>query len=65
MLDGQGNYSMAKLEAYDDAWAKDCHSGLEWEVLSLKMDQEERDAALVISIALNKKTRRCDENVSP
>jgi len=31
-------YSMAKLKYYDDAWAKDCHSGLEWEMLSWKMD---------------------------
>ena len=49
------NYSMAKLKSYDDAWAKDCHSGLEWEMLSWKMDVEEPDAALIISIALNKK----------
>ena len=55
MLDDQGNYIMAKFEAYDDAWAKDCHSGLEWEVLSWKMDEEEPEAALIISIALNKK----------
>ena len=48
-------YSMAKLKYYDDAWAKDCHSGLEWEMLSWKMDVEEPDAALIISIALNKK----------
>ena len=50
-----GNYSLEKLETYDDAWAKDCYSGLEWEVLSWKMDEEEPEAALVISIALNKK----------
>ena len=55
ILDDQGNYSMAKLKSYDDARAKDCHSGLEWEMLSWKMDLEEPDAALIISIALNKK----------
>ena len=56
-LDDQGNYSMAKLKVYDGEWAKDCHSGLEWEVLSWKMDEEEPEAALIISIALNKKTK--------
>ena len=47
ILDDDGNYSMAK----------DCHSGLEWELLSWKMDVEEPDGALIISIALNKKTK--------
>ena len=50
-----GNYSLEKLETYDSTWAKECYSGLEWEVLSWKMDVEEPEAALVISIALNKK----------
>ena len=35
-LDDQGNYSITKLESYDEAWAKECHSGLEWELLSWK-----------------------------
>lgn len=51
----QGNYSMEKLTNYDVAWANDCHSGLQWEMLAWKMDEEEPDAALIISIALNKK----------
>ena len=46
---------MATLKSHDDAWAKDCHSGLEWELLSWKMDEEEPGAALIVSIALNKK----------
>ena len=55
ILDDQGNYSLEKLKSYDVAWANDCHSGLAWEILSWKMDEEEPDAALIISIALNKK----------
>ena len=57
ILDDQGNYSMANVKSHDDAWAKDCHSGLEWELLSWKMDEEEPDAALIISISFNKKTK--------
>ena len=55
ILEKTGNYSVDKLETYDSTWAKECYSGLEWEVLSWKMDVEEPEAALVISIALNKK----------
>ena len=39
----------------DDEWAQGCFRGLEWEVLSWKMDVEEPNAAQAISIALNKK----------
>ena len=46
---------MEKLKSYDEAWAKDCHSGLEWEMLSWQLDVEEPEGALIISIALNKK----------
>ena len=55
ILDNNRNYSLEKLRAHDDEWAQGCYSGLEWEVLSWKMDVEEPDAALIISIALNKK----------
>lgn len=55
MLDDNGNYSLAKVEAHDEAWARDCQSGLDWEMLSWKMDEEDPDAAQIISIALNKK----------
>ncbi|MDA8583546.1 hypothetical protein N9L68_04915 [bacterium] len=40
MLDDQDNYIIAILEADDEAWAKGCHSGLEWEKLYWKMDVE-------------------------
>lgn len=46
---------MEKLRVHDDEWAQACFRGLEWEVLSWKMDIEEPGAAQVISIALNKK----------
>ena len=55
ILDDDGNYCLVKVQAHDDAWARDCHSGVGWELLSWKMDEEEPDAALIISIALNKK----------
>ena len=54
ILDDLGNYSMDKLKAHDPEWAQSCHAGVEWEVLSWKMDVEEPEAALLISIALNK-----------
>ena len=55
ILDDNGKYSLVKVQSHDDAWARDCHSGLVWEMLSWKMDVEEPEAALVISIALNKR----------
>ena len=55
ILDADGTYSMEKLEDHDKPWCDLCHTGLRWEVLSWKMDAEEPDGALVISIALNKK----------
>ena len=57
ILDDNGNYSLVKVEAHDEAWARDCHRGLVWEILSWKMDTEEPGAAQIISIALNKKTK--------
>ena len=41
MLDDQGNYCITEVKYYDDASANACHSGLEWELLSWKMDEEE------------------------
>ena len=55
ILNADGNYSMAKLEKYDKSWHELCLTGIRWEVLTWKMDVEEPDAALVISIALSKK----------
>ena len=55
ILDHNGNYSLEKLRVHDDEWAQACFRGLEWEVLSWKMDMEEPGAAQIISIALNKK----------
>ena len=55
IVDDEGNYSMEKLKLHDSEWAQSCVAGLEWEVLSYKMDEEEPDAAQIISIALNKK----------
>ena len=55
LLDDNGNYCLTKVQSHDKEWARACHSGLEWEKLSWKMDVEEPDAALIISIALNKK----------
>ena len=55
ILDEKGNYTLVKVEAHDEAWAQDCRTGLVWEMLSWKMDDEEPGAAQTISIALNKK----------
>ena len=55
LLDDQGNYTLERVRAHDGDWGRQCEGGLEWEVLSWKLDAEEPEAALVISIALNKK----------
>ena len=55
LLDDKGCYFPEKLEGHDQAWARQCASGLEWEILSWRMDEEEPDAALVIGVALNKR----------
>ena len=54
-LDHKRRCSLEKLRVHDDEWAQACFRGLEWDVLSWKMDIEEPDAAQVISIALNKR----------
>ena len=55
ILDDKGRYSLVKVQAHDADWGQDCLSGVKWEMLSHNMDDEEPDAALIISIALNKK----------
>ena len=55
ILDEDGNYSMDLLQDHDRAWWTDVQTGLDWEELSWQMDVEEPDAALVISVALNKR----------
>ena len=55
ILDEDGNYSMALLKGHDPDWFSDIQTGLEWEELHWKMEVEEPDAAMVISVALNKK----------
>ena len=55
LLDDQGKYDLEKVGAHDSEWGRQCEGGLEWEILSWRMDEEEPKAALAISIALNKK----------
>ena len=55
ILDEDGNYSLALLEGHDSEWHFDVLTGIEWEELSWKMDEEEPQAALDISVAFNKK----------
>ena len=55
ILDENGNYSRALLAGHDKEWHRDILTGLEWEELSWKMEVEEPEAALIISVALNKK----------
>ena len=55
ILDKLGNYSMSALRSHDEEWWRGCQLGIEWEVLSWKMDEEEPHAASIICIALNKK----------
>ena len=55
LLDDQGNYDLERVRAHDGEWGRQCEGGLEWEVLSWRLDEEEPEAALAISIALNKK----------
>ena len=57
IFDDEGNLNLDRVRAHDEAWAQDCVAGLEWEVLSHKLDVEESDGALIISIARNKKTK--------
>ena len=54
-LDDNGNYSMQALREHDVDWERLCLAGIKWEILHWKMDQEEKGAAHIISIALNKR----------
>ena len=46
---------MELVRAHDADWGIVCDRGITWEMLSHKMDEEEPDAAMVISVALNTK----------
>ena len=58
ILNQDRNYDLEKLSKYDKRWHDLTTTGLPWEILSWKMDVEEPEAASIISIALNKKTRQ-------
>ena len=53
--DDQGMLSLALVKAKDAEWGDLCEKGITWEMLSPDMDVEEPEAALIISISLNKK----------
>ena len=55
ILKENGRYSMELVRKYDGDWGSLCERGIVWEMLSHRMDVEEPEAALLISIALNKK----------
>ena len=55
IVDEDGNYSMELLLGHDSEWHQDCLIGIQWEVLSHKMEDEEPDAARIICVALNKR----------
>ena len=55
ILDKDGCYSMELIRAHDLDWATLIEKGIGWELLTHRMDIEEPEAALVISVALNKK----------
>ena len=55
ICDDQGMFSLALVKAKDEDFAQLCENGISWELLSSDMDVEDPDAALIISIALNKK----------
>ena len=55
ICDDQGMFNLALVKAKHEEWGDLCEKGITWEMLSPDMDVEEPEAALVISIALNKK----------
>ena len=55
ILDKIDNYSLAMLRAADPTFASVVDSGLLWEVLSWKMDEEEPQACTIIQAAMNSK----------
>ena len=54
-LDPDGCYSIELLRGCDAPWAELVEKGQHWEILEPAMDIEEPEAALAISIALNKR----------
>ena len=60
-LSEDGNYDLSALRRKDEAWAALIDTGVPWEVLASAMNIEEPDAALTISIALNKKNEAAME----
>ena len=55
MLDEHGCYSMDLVRAHDQDWCALCENkGMLWECLSSQMDVEEPEAAMIISVSLNK-----------
>ena len=56
-LDPDGNYSLELLRGCDAPWAELVEKGQHWEILDARMDIEEPEAALVISIALTRGTK--------
>ena len=59
ILDEKGCYDLERLRAHDASWSEHVEKGIGWELLVPEMDDEEPDAALVISIAQNKKNEAC------
>ena len=55
VCDDQRMFDLALVKAKDEDCAELCENGIPWELLSSDMDVEDPDAALIISIALNKK----------
>ena len=51
----KGCYDIERVREHDESWVEHIEKGIPWEILVAKMDEEEPDAALVISIAFNKK----------
>ena len=54
-LNAEGCYDIEKLKESDSTWYEHIITGNGWELLDAKMDEEEPDASLDISVALNKR----------
>ena len=61
ILNDKGCYCLELVRARDASWADGIERGIGYELLEAQMDFEEPDAALVISIALNKKNEAAME----
>ena len=55
IVNQDGYYCIERLRVHDTEWANLCEKGISWEMLSHRMDIEDPEAALIISVALNKK----------